>query len=508
MKNNLLQSFIDGNTAAGLQANILIQSDTKFIGEAVAAISELRALKEANKFLKDTTGLLKDTPNGLEIIKRLEDILTKRFIINSKAYFKINGDNAQNAFAVTALPDSARSIITGNEASVKDTYSPVIKILEKFESRDNNGTVGTDDLDQMLNLMRKNVKDADSLEKSLKIKEVTFDLKNATVSNLPDDFSFLISVDFFYFLEQFTDAEILVIMLHEIGHCYTILLNTYRQARTNSLLRELTSLADKTAPEKIILTMAEDFNVPAPKVNNNTSDKNRSKEMTMFVASILENIAYGKSKFTKETAEAEVLADQFASRFGLEKEMFNVSKKLATWTSYSEGDIILSLPNFIEELKMSSVFSAICLIIYLITAAHEAMVIGVILIAGAFFKLFIYGLIRFFHGTDDAMATTYDDKKRRMGKIRNDLVRRLNSIEPIDAVAKGILKTAMLDLQNMDNDLDKMPRDLSVIGMAGEAFLPWLRKKSKETFITEMLEDMEANKLKLLSEKIKQSGGL
>lgn len=106
------------------------------------------------------------------------------------------------------------------------------------------------------------------------------------------------------------------------------------------------------------------------------------------------------------------------------------------------------------------------------------------------------------------MSTLYDDKKRRMTKIRNDLVRRLNAVAPMDSTAKAIIKSGIQDLQDMDDSLDKMPKDLSLIGMMGEALLPGIRRKSKETFIAEMLEDMEANKLNLLSEKIKINGGL
>lgn len=509
MKKTNLHQFMNNETTAGLQANIMVQSDTKFIKEAVAAIAEMRAIKEAYPALKDTSGLLKDSANGLSIVKKLEDILTGRFIVNSKAYFKINGDNTENATAITSIPNTARSILQGIESTVKDIFDGPVKILERFESDENDGTVGTENLDQVLNLMRKNIKDAESLEKSLKTKEVVFDLKNATISNLPDDFSFLISFDFFFLLDKFDDREIFAIMLHETGHCYTILLNTYRQAYISSLLRELASLAEKTNPEKIILTMAEDFEVAAPKIGSGVSTKVKNKEITVFVASVLENIAYGKSKFTKATSEAEVLADQFASRFGLEKEMFGVAKKLATWTSYSEGDIKLNLPNFIEEIKEVSVISAILILIFLIfNAAGEAVVVAALMILISFSKIVFYGLLRFFNGTDNAMSTIYDDKKRRMAKIRNDLVRRLNAVAPMDSTAKAIIKSGIQDLQDMDNSLDKMPKDLSLIGMMGEALLPGIRRKSKETFITEMLEDMEANKLKLLSEKIKINGGL
>ena len=60
----------------------------------------------------------------------------------------------------------------------------------------------------------------------------------------------------------------------------------------------------------------------------------------------------------------------------------------------------------------------------------------------------------------------------------------------------------------MDKEIKETRKSRSILGILGESLFTKLRTKSRETLINEMLENMEANKLKVLSEKIKLSGGL
>ena len=65
----------------------------------------------------------------------LEDILTKRFIVDSKAKIKILADTSKNAFAYPIIPNTAKSIITGgSEISVEEGINEALTQLEQFDS--------------------------------------------------------------------------------------------------------------------------------------------------------------------------------------------------------------------------------------------------------------------------------------------------------------------------------------------------------------------------------------
>ena len=125
----------------------------------------------------------------------------------------------------------------------------------------------------------------------------------------------------------------------------------------------------------------------------------------------------------------------------------------------------------------------------------------------AFIRVLMWGS-RIFMGTDDANETIYDDKKRRLESIRNDHVRRLNGLIPKNSADRELIKLKFIELDQMDKEIKETRKSRSVLGILGESLFTKLRTKSRETLINEMLENMEANKLKVLSEKIKLSGGL
>jgi len=272
---------------------------------------------------------------------------------------------------------------------------------------------------------------------------------------------------------------------------------------TNVILNDLMSNIDDNSPDKIFITLAKEFNLPAPTM----SDKNKNKEMLFIVSSIFEEMTSNRKGNTKNQAAAERFADQFPVRLGLGPEFFNSIKFFNSLSNYSEVDYKIMMP-LADYFLLLTMFATLLVILLgsLVSAAALAAAVLYSQIAAAFKALLL--MIRFMVGTDDANSTIYDDSKRRLESIRNDFVRRLNSLVPKNKEDRELLKTKFLELEDMDKSISKLRKKRSAIGMMGELFLPWLRKKSKETMINELLENMEANKLQVLSEKLKLSGGL
>lgn len=506
MKKNILK-LIKENNEAGLLANIHQQTDVKFVDEAASIIGELRKIFEENKLIKDTENLIIDSKEGNALVRRLENVLTSRFIVDSKASFKILANLGENAFANVITPNTARSMLLEKTSSTERDLSEIIDYLERYygASRElaSDQELDFNSLDGYKAILERNIKSAKELEKKLEASKVEFDLKNATIKGLPDDMYFMVSFDFVFFIKNFNDREVASVLLHEVGHVYIVLLDLYRTADTNVMLYDIISMSNGSNPEKIAITMAKEFGVDAP----NLSGKKKEREFVFFVSSIMESLARGKNTNLKNTTAAERLADVFPVRMGLGVEYFNVNKKVNFSTAgYSEIDYRLDIPT--RAVISNSLLIAGVVILALELATPALIIFGPIylIFAGIIKTMMIVD--RFFIGTDDANSTIYDDSKRRLESIRNDFVRRINSTIGKDKLDRELIKERILELEVMDNDISKFRKNRSLIGMAGEFIIPSLRRKSKETMINELLENMEANKLQVLSEKIKLSGGL
>lgn len=97
--------------------------------------------------------------------------------------------------------------------------------------------------------------------------------KNAKINGL-DDMYFMICFDFVYFTKNFTDREILSVLLHEIGHIYTVLTDLFRTANTNVIMYDIMSTLNFDNPDKIAITMAKEFGVEAPNLKVKIGKKN------------------------------------------------------------------------------------------------------------------------------------------------------------------------------------------------------------------------------------------
>lgn len=507
MKQNILKLMRENNEA-GLLANIHQQTDVKFVDEAADIISKLRDLLDNSSAIRTTENLIVDSKEGSSLIKELEVVLNNRFISNSKASFKLLAAEGGDAFCNVITPNTAKSIMIGKEISVEKELKDVIYTLETYYGASRNSDPETEisfnNVDGYKAIMERNIKSAKELEKKLEVGSVDFDLKNAKINGLPDDMYFIIAIDYVYFINNFSDRELVSVMAHEIGHIFNTLSDMYRTADTNVVLYDIMSSMDMKNPEKVTLTMAKEFNIPAP----NLSKKGKEREVMLFVSNLMDSVAKNNYGNTKNRTASERLADQFPVRFGLGVEYFNVNKKINfNIRGYSEVDYLLDIPQMASLSNFALVVGLAALLLVVLISAELIGITAVYLVFVGVFKTMML-ISRFMVGTDDANSTIYDDSKRRLESVRNDFVRRINSVVPKDKLERELIRERILELEIMDKEISNFRKNRSFVGMIGEFIMPSLRKKSKETMINELLENMEANKLQVLSEKLKLSGGL
>lgn len=501
---------------AGLEANIAVQNDQPFINNCLEQLYKIKNNYLDNKNIyKDSEALFNYSAVAKEAKAKLNDILNKRFGIN----FVLLPDITGNACVFPVTPENFNVLSKGNE-NLKEEILAAIDSIKGMVDEDGR-TKEVNDASAMkmstasgvLKIYENLLLSVNAIEDTLKTSKVEFDLKNAKIKNLPEGMLTVLAIDFVDFFNVLTNEEILAVILHEVGHQYTHLLNTYRIARTNTVLKDTMKLAAEDKVDKVNLTLGKEFGITIPTASNLNSESNY-KEITLFIEKLIGGATYTNTNEAKlSSRDSEALADQFATKFGLEKELFNALNVISL--NYNEADLML-----MEPLVHGFIIATI--ILMLITILLFVFITSTGILAGGFMlKLlaqlalttielksittiitFSHLAFRFMMGDMDSWEMVYDDKKRRLERIRNDAVRNLRGIVTT-GVDKALIKSKLDDIEDMEKVIASIRKGRSLIAILGEMIFPWNRRQSTETLYQQTLENLEANKLTLLSEKFK-----
>lgn len=503
--------FEDDALTSGLEAQIAVQNDEPFINKMLESISAIRKVWEDNKKIYgNSESLFTLNKSAKDLLAKLNDTLNKRIGIN----FIVLPDITGNA---CVFPVTAENFNVLNEFSENNRQAIVdqIELLKTIGSGpgveyDKNAPMSMQTTSGFIKIFESMLHGVEELNKLLNSEKVEFDLKNAKIKNLPATMMSVMAVDFVTFFASMTDREILSIIMHETGHQYTHLLNMYRKVKTNTILKDAMKFGLEDKIDKISITFKQEFNVELPKLNSfKTSDN--VKEVMVFMEKLTAattgvNGNYGKMS----SRDSEALADQFATHFGLGADLFTALNKIST--SYNDVDFMLGLPivmNFLYTAIFIAVVGIVLLLSGMLLGATFLSSVGLMLVAqgGAFIQIaqiasLICTVVYFLGGEADSWEMVYDDKKRRLERIRNDSIRVLRGISA-SGIDKNLIKSKIDEIEEMEKIIFETRKGRSLAGILGEIIFPWNRKHSTETLIQQTLENLEANKLQILSEKLK-----
>jgi len=512
MANMLLQT---ANLEAGLEVNIAIQKDPKFINEASAYIDELKVIYDKDtKVFKDTATFLTISKQAKEIVNNLSLLFSERIGID----FTIIGDSTGNACVFSVTP-SNYNVIVEEAGTVEKDLLDAIKLMKDLGARPNEDTeFNMDSFSGIVKIYESMLSSTKSLNTLLKTDSVKFDLLKAKVTGLPKDFKSIIAIDIVSFMQTHSIKEILAVLIHEAGHQFTHLLNMYRIARTNTILKDCSVLAKDGDIGKVEITLKKELGIEIPKLNNFKEEDN-FKDIKVFMTTLLSKaMVTNENESSYSSRDSEALADQFASKFGLGLELATALDKIAN-NSYTELDYFLGENTILWMLKVNIIISAFVLAYGLIALAllgalsvtaaivvtSAAISIAIELSVVAIVFLVAINVFRFFYGGNDAFEAVYDDKKRRLERIRNDAIRMLNSlILSADSKDKEMIVDKINDIQALDKVIDKTRKSRAFVDIAGDLFFSSNRKHSIETLVQQILENMNANKLTMLGAKLEQ----
>lgn len=245
------------------------------------------------------------------------------------------------------------------------------------------------------------------------------DLKNARVGGYLSEVKHFLIIDFFNLKNNaITPSELTAIIFHEVGHAFAGLEYHYKLETTNSTITDIINEINKNNPDKAVYIFKKHF---TQKEFAEISVKN-SKEITDFYGKIvlayLGEIKTQMSNSKYDETNFENLADSFAMRFNLGKDLVSALNKLNRRYGlvYENSRITYGILLFID-LLLNILFLALF------------KIPGAIIMAAI--------LVTFYNSNNTIM--TYDFPLERYNRIKNSIINNLKNINLPSELVKELL---------------------------------------------------------------------
>ena len=463
----LQENTVMANEAIGFQEN------DPFVDEAVRIYE--RILDEAvmginpDSFMKKK--LIKD------LFAELDLLILKRFKIPTK---HISGETFYATIPVAGrgyhvLADNVDKKIEAMIAAIRDRKLRDIK-FEDISSYDQD----------IYEIFGETIKSYNNLHKKLNTEGIVIDEENAKIYGLNADVKiFLVTSTPMLVKHEINPREAVAILLHEIGHIFTHISESYRTVNVVHELLDIVTGADgKINPRQSFRMINKKmFGNPKPK-------ENEVLEVIDFHNKILKKIVFGKHD-VQASRESERMADQFTSRFGLGSEL-SVAMRRINDNLVEEMTIdIISM----EGIKRALDIVIIALLLSTVTTAISVILLTMFLTTGIY--LLTQGLINMIRGTDKSRETTYDVLRERLIRLRHNEIARLRNVDP--SIKPSVLEA----LDMIDASIKDLSNSRSFMAVLGDK-MPWNIKYAEDTQFQRDMESLAYNDFAILAEKIKE----
>ena len=325
-------------------------------------------------------------------------------------------------------------------------------------------------------------KDANKVIKKLEDNEKTFvDLKNAKVGGA---FSTVPSKIYMGFRQlkdmKLTAREAAAVFMHEVGHAFVAYELAFNTIQTNQILLALhkSLVANDQKLFEYSLKLTEKRIGPSSGVYNELKEETDTNVVTTVVMAKIQEkrvSELGTAAYDKTTYEA--LADNFATRMGLGRELV---------TSLEKIHRLYGSPEYSGETRF--IYNMIQ-----ITVATYSMLLGAVLgsvllmIAGA--PLFF--LITWAVSDGAEYQNVYDKLKIRYKRVREQLISRLK----VKSLAPELVKNILEDLKVLDKIIEQTGEFSSILNVVGNIIYPsnWVLSSRKNA--QRLLEELASNDL-------------
>lgn len=259
------------------------------------------------------------------------------------------------------------------------------------------------------------------------------DFKKARASGIFSQLEYRIELLTPLFKEE-TDFIIAIIM-HELGHIWTFMEYvhhvTYKNVIVTSIVKDFLGIKEDNLRVEFISKINNIYGVKVPEELTKQSDP---KAQLVVIGDIYKQMYNDFSETTYNTTSVEVLADQFASRFGLGINMIKgMSGNAFSW----KGISVSILLTFVSGVIMGTLasFSAFFLVIGTIPFTFDIFL--AVVTAGL---MSLANITESFAGAKMKLGTsTYDTPKQRLVRVRNMMINQLKN-DPKNNDAKKLIE--------------------------------------------------------------------
>lgn len=259
------------------------------------------------------------------------------------------------------------------------------------------------------------------------------DFKKARASGIFSQLEYRIELLTPLFKEE-TDFIIAIIM-HELGHIWTFMEYvhhvTYKNVIVTSIVKDFLGIKEDTLRVEFISKINNIYGVKVPEELTKQSDP---KAQLVVIGDIYKQMYNDFSETTYNTTSVEVLADQFASRFGLGINMIKgMSGNAFSWKGISVSILLTFVSGVIFGTLAS--FSAFFLVIGTVPFTFEIFL--AVVTAGL---MSLANITESFAGAKMKLGTsTYDTPKQRLVRVRNMMINQLKH-DPKNNDAKKLIE--------------------------------------------------------------------
>jgi Asp-tRNA(Asn)/Glu-tRNA(Gln) amidotransferase C subunit len=422
--------------------------------------------------------------------KKIDKIIFDRFGINARHILDEEG-----LYAVMPLkPINNNSI----DRYIEDTYSNIKSMLDYFSTflKDKKPEEFDSYQEDGLDLLKDWTKSMEEMDEILNKDGVRLDLKNARVYGLPKKANVYFLVNPIRCVKDFklSGDMLAAIIMHEVGHAFTHIEYSHRMVRTTSVLMDTLNDSLNVDGENVRGSYKVAYETAfGEKITEDLSDKELTiKLIDKYTRSVL-YMNDNNHSFT----DSEQLADQFATRFELGLEL---SQALSLIERISKEDY----ERFKADRRNEQIVLLGIITVYMLVVLGPGGLVAPLLffimgiVIGALSEL-SYFLI---YGDREAMATTYDDGKRRVKRIKNELVRQLRTLD----LDKESTKTKVTEIEQIVGLVESMPEVEKSLMEKVAALFNGMKDRNntiKLSKLTEqMIEDLQENDLHVASAKL------
>jgi len=463
------------NNIAEFGLETISTQDGKFVDEALLLIDQIRDRREFyNVAGKDV--YTNDTL--LRVVKQLETLISKRFKLTTQ--FLYHGVDVMGYFKV--LPNEENGLDEGYR-----------KVMDKMmKSRSASTEYNEDEFRRTSNALKSLLsKQQESLVKYAKKNPIVVDRKNATITGVPKDIVHFIAVDWEGNLfKKCTPREYLAVLIHEVGHMFTYHEYSNKHVQNTTVVIEaFKKIKNPKEFEKAVTVVSEQLDI---KIDKNTDKKETVVRMAKGMISVnKDNVRYYK--------DAEMLADQFASRFGLADAL------TSALTKFTRGTLEIG-ESITMYRRINMMITALFLGIICGGPALAIIYIGLSLAITAIFTLLV-GLVIVGVFSSDGTKMPYDSMIDRVKRLKQDVIRQIGELENSDREGtelKDMIRELLAQIDNMSSNLHYLTSKRDFAPILGN-FL-FHRGTSKYSLMEKDIESLEANPMIAMKHKLKQLG--